>query len=103
MKTTIHISFDFSFASNASFAETKESIGHTDTIHTTCLNFFHPQYLDLGCKDVIVYRQDGKMISLSELLQNNRPYCSKHILKTHDTSKMLMAGAFEFLNPQSSI
>jgi hypothetical protein len=88
---TIH--WNFTDGTEVSFIEGK-LLGDNFTTH--CLDFFN---MDEEVDDVVVLRNDGKIISR----KNIQAHTEKKIRKAHNIHKMLVAGSFDWLKRKKKI
>jgi hypothetical protein len=97
----IKIHYDFTDGSELSIEEAREASKNRESFTTCCLNFFDGDHLQSG-EDIFVLKKDGSYISLSELLDSDTSlaYTHKEIRRAHNTSKMLLAGAFNWKQPK---
>lgn len=99
----VNIHFDYTTHTEVSYHEVwatmKESSKEVG-LQTHCLDFFCFDYLDI-C-EVIVWRKDGRFISMSQLLLNDGSYTDKEIRKEHNIHKMLKSGAFKWNHPEGT-
>lgn len=92
----IIINFNFVSGKELSYVEARNKCETGNSFETNCLDFFSPPLLDIYC-DVVVVKKDKSYISLKDILANNdNCYTTKHMRETHNTQKMLVAGAFDF-------
>ena len=98
----ILIKYDYSDGDEYSYGEIKslllEAQADPDaymTYRTLCLDFFNFDYLKV-CRDVLVWKSNGKYISLRELLNGDKFYTEKAISHHHNAHKMLIAGSFNW-------
>ena len=99
---TIHIDLDGTHSDSERIFAHDEILKRTDnyvpygysSIWTYDPSFFCFDWLSKGW-DVVVYR-DGKTISLTSLLRNDRTHTNKHMRIAHNVYRMLIAGAFTF-------
>lgn len=82
----IVIHWDFTDGTEVSYVE---GLKLKDNFNTNCLDFFN---MDINVDDIVVLRDDGKVISR----KNIQKYTNKEIRKEHNIHKMLISGAFEF-------
>lgn len=93
MNSTIHIHYDFTDGSEASYQETKDLIGKRELIFTHCTAFFNQE---CPVKDVVIISKEKGAISRSVLLSNKGHYTDKEIREGHNIEKLFRAGSFKW-------
>lgn len=88
MNNMIEIHYDFTDGSELSYIEGKNC---KEGFTTNCLEFF-----STSNPNAYVLRDDGGLLSVQDLLRNDRRFIDKEIREAHDLRKMLVAEAFEW-------